>query len=141
MEATPNEQLASVDFALVVNEYRLRPWTPADAQVMADIVAEPTIPRWTFLPYEMTAAQAADWIEHRDAQRDSGSGLALAIEARRSGEVLGCVGLAGLQAELGPEAYYWLGSASCVRDGSAAPPSTRRDAEVTCCSTPSCQRT
>lgn len=112
MEATPNEQLASVGFALVVDEYRLRPWTRADAQVMADIVAEPTIPRWTFLPYEMSAAQAADWIENRDAQRDSGSGLALAIEARRSGEVLGCVGLAGLQAELGPEAYYWLGAAA-----------------------------
>jgi RimJ/RimL family protein N-acetyltransferase len=112
LEATPEEQLATVDVGLVVDEYDLRPWTTADAAVMADIVSEPTIPRWTFLPYGMTPEQAARWIENREAQRRSGSGLALAIETRRSGEVLGCVGLAGLKAELGPEAYYWIGASA-----------------------------
>ena len=112
MDATPDEQLTSSDFGLVVDEYHLRPWTTADAAVMADIVSEPTIPQWTFLPYGMTAGQAANWIENREAQRRSGSGFAVAIETRGGGEVLGCVGLAGLAAEMGPEAYYWLGASA-----------------------------
>jgi RimJ/RimL family protein N-acetyltransferase len=110
MDAASDEQLGSVDFALVVDGFRLRPWNTRDAPIVADIVSEPSIPRWTFLPYDMTVEQAAGWIEDREAQRSSGSGLALAIGVRGTGEVLGCVGLAGLHAELGPEAYYWLGA-------------------------------
>jgi RimJ/RimL family protein N-acetyltransferase len=105
-------QLASADFALVVDEYRLRPWRTDDAKVMTDIVSEPSIPRWTFLPYGMTADQAEQWIENRESQRMSGSGLALAIEAQASTQILGCAGLAGLEAELGPEAYYWIGASA-----------------------------
>jgi RimJ/RimL family protein N-acetyltransferase len=110
MDAASDEQLGSVDFALVVDEFRLRPWTTSDAPIVADIVSEPSIPRWTFMPYDMNVEQAAGWIEDREAQRSSGSGLALAIGMRGTDEVLGCVGLAGLEAELGPEAYYWIGA-------------------------------
>jgi RimJ/RimL family protein N-acetyltransferase len=108
MGAASDEQLGSADLALVVDEFRLRPWTTRDASIVADIVSEPSIPRWTFLPYDMTVEQAAGWIENRETQRSSGSGLALAIGVRGTDEVLGCVGLAGLEAELGPEAYYWI---------------------------------
>jgi RimJ/RimL family protein N-acetyltransferase len=106
MDSAHDRQLASADFALVVDEYRLRPWQADDARIMTDIVSEPTIPRWTFLPYGMTADQAERWIENRESQRMSGSGFALAIEAQAGQQVLGCVGLSGLEAELGPEAYY-----------------------------------
>jgi RimJ/RimL family protein N-acetyltransferase len=112
MDSAHDRQLASADFALVVDEYRLRPWRADDAKVMTDIVSEPTIPRWTFLPYGMTADQAERWIENRESQRMSGSGFALAIEAQASSQILGCVGLAGLEAELGPEAYYWIGASA-----------------------------
>jgi RimJ/RimL family protein N-acetyltransferase len=112
MDSAHERQLASADFALVVDEYRLRPWQADDARIMTDIVSEPTIPRWTFLPYGMTADQAVRWIENRESQRMSGSGFALAIEAQANSQILGCVGLAGLEAELGPEAYYWIGASS-----------------------------
>jgi RimJ/RimL family protein N-acetyltransferase len=112
MDSAYERQLASADFALVVDEYRLRPWRADDARVMTDIVSEPTIPRWTFLPYEMTTGQAERWIENRESQRMSGSGVALAIQAQPSQQVLGCVGLAGLEADLGPEAYYWIGASA-----------------------------
>jgi hypothetical protein len=46
------------------------------------IVSEPSIPRWTFLPYGMTADQVEQWIENRESQRVSGSGFAFAIEAQ-----------------------------------------------------------
>jgi RimJ/RimL family protein N-acetyltransferase len=112
MDRAHDLQLASADFALIGDGYRLRPWRADDAKVMADIVSEPSIPRWTFLPDGMTAEQAERWIENREAQRMSGSGFALAIEAQASTQILGCVGLAGLEAELGPEAYYWLGASA-----------------------------
>lgn len=112
MDSAHELQLASAEFALVVDEYRLRPWRADDAKVMTDIVSEPSIPRWTFLPDGMTADQAMRWIENRESQRLSGSGFALAIEAHGSQQVLGCVGLAGLEAELGPEAYYWIGTSA-----------------------------
>ena len=117
-DSASGQELASADFGLVVDGYRLRPWAAGDARVMADIVSEPTIPRWTFLPYDMPAEQAERWIENREAQRTNGSGFALAIETRDTGQVLGCVGLADLDAELGPEAYYWIG-ASARRQGVA----------------------
>jgi RimJ/RimL family protein N-acetyltransferase len=115
MDSAHERQLASADFALVVGAYRLRPWRADDAKVMTAIVSEPSIPRWTFLPYGMTADQVEQWIESRESQRMSGSGFALAIEAQAGQQVLGCVGLAGLaglEAELGPEAYYWIGASA-----------------------------
>jgi hypothetical protein len=47
-------------------------------------------------------------MENRGSQRMSGSGAALAIPAQPRQQVLGCVGPAGLEAELGPEASYWI---------------------------------
>jgi RimJ/RimL family protein N-acetyltransferase len=76
MDSTYTRQLASADFALLVDEYRLRPWRADDARTMTDIVSEPSIPRWTFLPYGMTADQAERWIENRGSQRMSGSEVA-----------------------------------------------------------------
>jgi RimJ/RimL family protein N-acetyltransferase len=112
MDSGHERQLASPDFALALDEYRLRPWRTDDAKVMTDIVSEPSIPRWTFLPDGMTAEQAERWIENRESQRMNGSGFALAIEVQASPQILGCVGLAGLDAELGPEAYYWIGASA-----------------------------
>jgi hypothetical protein len=43
MDSAHERQLASADFALVVDEYRLRPWQADDARIMTDIVSEPTI--------------------------------------------------------------------------------------------------
>jgi RimJ/RimL family protein N-acetyltransferase len=108
-------QLAPADFALVVDEYRLRPWRADDAKVMTDIVSEPSIPRWTFLPYGMTADQAERWIANRESQRMSGSGFALAIEAHASQQVLGCVGLAGLEADWVPRRTTGSGSRLAAR--------------------------
>jgi hypothetical protein len=51
---------------------------------MTAIVSEPSIPRWTSLPYRMTARQVERWIENRESQRMSGSGVALAIQAQAS---------------------------------------------------------
>jgi RimJ/RimL family protein N-acetyltransferase len=120
MDSAHERQLASAEFALVVDEYRLRPWRADDAKVMTAIVSEPDIPRWTSLPDGMTAHQAERWIENRESQRMSGSGVALAIQAQASTQILGCVGLAGLEAELGPETYDWIG-ASARGQGMAMP--------------------
>jgi RimJ/RimL family protein N-acetyltransferase len=87
----------------------LRPWTKDDVYALLRIAATPDIPRWTYLPESMTEEQAEHWIQRAHEVARSGRGLPLAIEDTDTGSLLGNVGLAQVNQNLGTgELYWWL---------------------------------
>ena len=65
----------------------LRPFTEADAAVMAEIIEDPDVVRFTGEPSaELTAERLRDWYGSRSAQTDR---LDLAVTDRATGELVG----------------------------------------------------
>ena len=86
---------------------RLRPFRVADAADIAQSCQDPDIPRFTFMPNDMTESQASEWVERRLELWSQGLfsfAITLAPEDR-------CVGQIGVFVEerfRRAETFYWL---------------------------------
>ncbi len=85
----------------------LRPWSPADLPWLVDAVADPDIARWTNMANPFTAGAAVAWVELQRSLQQAGTGIGFAIARTESDELLGSIGLFGIDGESG-EVGYWL---------------------------------
>lgn len=83
----------------------LRPWSADDAGALAAAWADPEIARWTGVPSRHDEAAARRWIGG-DADRRA-RGLALDLVIERAGEVVGEVGLSGVDTDEGRAEIGW----------------------------------
>lgn len=83
----------------------LRPWTLADAAHLSQAWADPAISRWTGAPPGTDEEAARRWIEGDEDRRARGLSLDLVIDV--AGEVVGEVGLAGLDVAAGSAEIGW----------------------------------
>jgi RimJ/RimL family protein N-acetyltransferase len=87
----------------------LRDWTPADGPAIEPVCGDPDICSFTTVPWEYSEGAALAWVERQRRRRESGTTLAMAIEAPGHELPVGTVNLADFddarrQAEIG----YWL---------------------------------
>jgi RimJ/RimL family protein N-acetyltransferase len=82
------------------DEVRLRPFDEDDIEALVACLNDPEISRWTRIPFPYTEADAHEFLE-ATAER------AFAITDRRSGEVLGGIGLRMPSEGVG-EVGYWV---------------------------------
>ena len=102
----------------------LRPLQPSDATAIAEACADPLIPRFTFMPADLTLQQAADWIERRREQWRQGKVAGFAIgRASNQRELLGTIGVAVDRERISGEVFYWI--AAHARRGGFATRSVR----------------
>ena len=73
----------------------LRPWRAADASVLAAAWSDPQLRGLLDVPEPCDTAAAARWISQREQAVAAGRSVDLAVTDRRSGEVIGEVGLSG----------------------------------------------
>lgn len=72
----------------------LRPWTLGDVERVAEICADPEIPRWTTVPSPYRREHAESWIERTIRDWDDRKGEAsFAIVDAAAGLVIGAIGL------------------------------------------------
>lgn len=74
----------------------LRPWRAADARVLAAAWQDPEIRDRLAVPEPADEAAASRWISQRERAVAEGRSVDLAVTDRASGEVIGEVGLSGL---------------------------------------------
>jgi RimJ/RimL family protein N-acetyltransferase len=86
----------------------LRAWTLGDAPVMAQLCNDKVIARYTTLPHPYSLEDAEKFIASRGKAFAEKKALTLAITLRETGEVIGCVGLAGDLASGIAELGYWI---------------------------------
>ena len=79
---------------------RLRPFTEADVQALVACLNDPEISRWTRIPFPYSEADARAFILSTNER-------AFAITDRRSGELLGGIGLRLATDRIG-EVGYWV---------------------------------
>ena len=85
----------------------LRPFQRSDSAAVAEACRDSDIPRFTFMPESMTAAQAAEWIDCR--RKLTSKGLhAFAITLPPDDRCLGQMGVQIDRAHRRAEAFYWL---------------------------------
>lgn len=88
---------------ITAGRLHLRPWQPADAGVLAVLAADPEVRRWT--PW-LADGDVAGFLD-RDARRwEDGTGAELAVLDAVRGEVVGAVGLYGIEG--GQARIGWL---------------------------------
>jgi RimJ/RimL family protein N-acetyltransferase len=94
--------------ALSDGEIALRPWTWDDLPALTAACQDPEIPRWTVVPSPYTEDHAREFVVACDADRKTGTQLALAI-VDGEGRLLGAIALGGLdwQQRTG-EIGYWI---------------------------------
>jgi RimJ/RimL family protein N-acetyltransferase len=87
----------------------LRPPRPGDCAAMAGLANDPAVAGMTGrLPYPYREADAAAFIARQEVARRSGQELALVIERKLDGALVGCVGLT-FTGRTGAAIGYWLG--------------------------------
>lgn len=79
---------------------RLRPYEKGDVPAIVAACQDPEIPRWTSVPSPYTEADALQWLESDEEET-------FAIVDRRTGELLGSIGVRSLGGGIG-EAGYWV---------------------------------
>ena len=85
----------------------LRPWTLGDVERVAEICADPEIPRWTTVPTPYRREHAVSWIERTIRDWDDREGEAsFAIVDAEAGLVIGAIGLRFTDA--GGSVGYWV---------------------------------
>lgn len=96
------------DPCLSDGEVVLRPWAVIDAPDLTAAWADAEIARWTGVPPRSDEAAALRWIAGDADRRARGLALDLVIEA--DGEVVGEIGLAGIDPERrSAEIGWWIG--------------------------------
>jgi RimJ/RimL family protein N-acetyltransferase len=89
---------------------RLRPYVPGDAPDVQRLAGDPAVARTTLLiPHPYPDGAAAAWIGTHAAQWTAQESLVLAITLRRSGELLGSIGLVFQVAHEKADLGYWIG--------------------------------
>jgi len=84
---------------------RLRPWSLDEAPALVAAWADPEVARWTSVPSRCDEAFARHWIEGDEQRRAGGLSLDLVIDV--GGQVVGEVGLSGLDALAGRADIGW----------------------------------
>ncbi len=103
--------IQSPDPPLADGDLLLRRWEAGDAPRIPEIAADPEIPRWTYLPREMSVQHARRWIGRGHQAAAAGTGIPLAIVDACSGALLGNVGLGQVDARMATgEVFWWLGA-------------------------------
>jgi RimJ/RimL family protein N-acetyltransferase len=89
---------------------RLRPVAPADAPAITPLVSDWEIARQTTsIPHPYPEGGAEVWIARASGERAAGRGLAVSIEERASGQIIGAMGLETGDEEDRLEIGYWIG--------------------------------
>jgi RimJ/RimL family protein N-acetyltransferase len=88
----------------------LRPWTRDDLPAIVAACQDPAVSRFSpHIPYPYGPADGLGWLESREPVRLSGEGIGFAIVDARSDELLGAIGVAGIDRLLGiARIGYWL---------------------------------
>ena len=87
----------------------LRPWQPADATAVQDIMADPRMHQHLLLPWPYTARDAVSFVtEHGQAGRAAGSRLDCAVAENTTGRLVGSATLQLPPADAGAEIGYWV---------------------------------
>lgn len=86
---------------------RLRPFRAGDARAVADACQHPDIPRYTFMPEEMTEEQARAWIDRR-LELESNGLHSFAITLPPDDRCLGQMGVHIEREHRRAETFYWL---------------------------------
>jgi RimJ/RimL family protein N-acetyltransferase len=87
----------------------LRLFALSDASAVAAACRDPEIPRWTFMPEDLTVPQARAWIERAADGLERAKVLRLAVVDAHDGAFLGQVGIGDLDWDqrVG-EIFYWI---------------------------------
>ncbi len=100
--------IALPDPPLADAELGLRQWRPGDAAAVTASCQDPEIPRWTVVPRSYTERDAREWLAGRDAEREAGRELSLAVTGADD-TVLGSIALSGFEwADAKAEIGYWV---------------------------------
>ena len=99
--------LVAPDPALATARIELRPFRPDDAHAVAEACQDSEIPRFTFMPADMTAEQARDWIDEGLMRWPQGVAR-FAITLVGNDHPVGEVGVAFEWANRRAEAFYWI---------------------------------
>jgi RimJ/RimL family protein N-acetyltransferase len=94
----------------------LRPLQPSDAIAIAEACADPLIPKFTFMPDNLTPYQAVEWVERRKEQWRKGQVAGFAIVAatdRRN--LVGTIGVAVDRERVSGEVFYWIAAHARLR--------------------------
>lgn len=91
---------------------RLRPYTLADVDELLPLLNHPSIAAATPLPYPYPRSRAAPWIRSNGKGWREGTGTAWAITIKRSGRIVGTMGIKLQLPHRRGEIGYWMG----VRD-------------------------
>jgi RimJ/RimL family protein N-acetyltransferase len=94
------------DVVLVSERLVLRPWEPADASRVAEIMQDPSIHRFVAVPNPYSREDAHRFVtETATRARTDGTGLECGVVERASGRL---VGSAALRLSTDPEIGYWV---------------------------------
>ena len=92
---------------------RLRLMTDADVDAVVDACSDPDIARFTTIPSPYEIRHAREWLTQSRGGLESGTDLHTLIVDEVSGEVLGSVGISGLDPATGRcAAGYWVRAAA-----------------------------
>ena len=87
----------------------LRAKTPEDVAAIVEACQDPEIPRWTRVPSPYTAAHAEEWLAGCGAELEAGTAIDWLVVGAEDGELLGSIGLMGIDRERAyGEIGYWI---------------------------------
>jgi RimJ/RimL family protein N-acetyltransferase len=103
--ATP---LPEPERALVDGAVLLRWFKRGDAAAIVEIVRDPEIPRWTYMPEDLDVPRARTWIERRQQGRRFGITATFAVVDLETARLVGQCGLGLDRQRNAGEAFYWV---------------------------------
>lgn len=95
---------------LLTRRLRLRPFELADALEVQRLAGDPDIADTTLnIPHPYRPGMAEQWIMTHEPAYDAGEALTLAVAGRKTGELMGAIGLTISQRFNRAELGYWVG--------------------------------
>jgi RimJ/RimL family protein N-acetyltransferase len=89
---------------LTATDLLLRPWCGQDAEALYRACQDPLIQRWTTVPSPYRMSDARAFIDEALASWDSGTGVAMGVFDRETGDLVGSCALAAIR-----DGSAWLG--------------------------------
>jgi RimJ/RimL family protein N-acetyltransferase len=96
--------------ALVDGDIALRWFRRDDAPQIVELVRDPEIPRWTYMPDDLDVRGARAWVDRRNHARRFGRTATFAVVDCGTGLLLGQCGVGYDRARNAGEAFYWIGA-------------------------------
>lgn len=82
---------------------------PRDVEQIRRAGNYPQVARGTYMPYPLGRARAAQIVARRRREARAGRSLGLVISERRTGRIIGMIGLGAIDRhDRGAELYYWI---------------------------------